>query len=166
VMLVAFGISSFAAILFGGLAFSQNAFAGNGENNGQEVTICHVDQNTGEEKSISVGSPAVDKHLANHDGDHLGECTEITCQQCYDSLVVEFDVCQEDDYPCIQQAFEDFASCSLTCTGPLEDNFPQECVNSAATHLDTCLERSQSTDDVISCFDQGFYELLVACPAD
>lgn len=74
---VLFGVSVLAAALFGSLAFSQSAFAGvSGEGGQEKVTICHVDQETGEEKTITVGSSAVGKHLVNHEGDHLGPCVE------------------------------------------------------------------------------------------
>ncbi len=70
-----FGIAVMAAILLGGLTFSQSALA-NGGGGQQKVTLCHVDQETGEEITITVGAPAVSKHLANHQGDHLGPCVE------------------------------------------------------------------------------------------
>lgn len=160
---VAFGISSFAAILFGGMTISQNAFAGIGENNGQEeITLCHVDQNTGDKKTITLGEPAAAKHLKNHIGDHIGECTEITCQQCYETMITEADAC-EGDFTCTQQAFQEYASCSLTCTGDLVNNFTQECVNDSAPFLETCIEQAQSLDDIFSCFDGVYYEHLVAC---
>ena len=52
-----FGIAVLAAILLGGLTFSQSAFAGQGSGGGgqQKVTLCHVDQETGEEITITVG---------------------------------------------------------------------------------------------------------------
>jgi len=159
--MVAFGISAFAAVLFGSMAFSESAFAAKG---GQEkVTICHVDQETGEGKTITVGAPAVEKHLANHQGDHVGECSAVTCQECYDSLQTERAACQED-FACAQQAYQDYAGCSLTCTGPLQDTFPQECVNNAATILDGCLGTAQDLQQVIACFDQPYLENLLACP--
>ena len=67
---VLFGISLMAAILFGGLTLSQSAFAG--EKGQNKITICHVNKSTGESKTISVGQPAVEHHLANHTGDKLG----------------------------------------------------------------------------------------------
>lgn len=161
-ILVAFGISSFAAILFGSMTFSQNAFAGDGENNGQEkITICHIDQNTGEEKTIVVAMSSVEKHFANHEGDHMGECAEITCQQCYEVMLTEVDVCQ-DDFSCIQQSFLDYADCSLSCSGELSV-FTQECVNDSAPYLGSCVEQAQDENDIFSCFDGVYYEHLVAC---
>jgi hypothetical protein len=161
-ILVAFGISSFAAILFGGMSFSQNAFAGVSENNGQEkITICHIDQDTGEEKTITVAELSVEKHLANHYGDHIGECSEITCEQCYQMMLTEVEECQ-DDFSCIQQSFQDYAECSLTCSGELSV-FTQECVNDSATYLESCVEQAQSMEDIFSCFDGVYYEHLVAC---
>ena len=70
-----FGIAVMTAVLLGGLAFSQSAFAGVGGGPGQQkVTLCHVDQETGEEITITVGAPAVPAHLAH--GDTLGPCVE------------------------------------------------------------------------------------------
>ena len=66
-----FGIAVMAAILLGGLTFSQSALA-NGGGGQQKVTLCHVDQETGEEITITVGAPAVPAHLAH--GDTLGPC--------------------------------------------------------------------------------------------
>jgi len=40
----------------------------------QKVTLCHVDQETGEKITITVGAPAVPAHLAH--GDTLGPCVE------------------------------------------------------------------------------------------
>ena len=89
VILFALGISIIAAALFGSLAFSQNAFAGiDTSNKGQEkITICHVDQETGEEKTITIGAPSVPKHLANHEGDHEGECNDEPEPVCGDGTV-------------------------------------------------------------------------------
>ena len=160
---LAFGISSFAAILFGSMTFSHDAFAGVGENNGQEeIALCHVDQNTGDEKTIRVGEPAAAKHLKNHPGDHIGECTEISCQQCYEQMIIEANACA-GDFPCSHQAFQEYADCSLTCTGDLVTIFTQECVNSSAPFLDSCVEQAQSLEDIFSCFDGVYYEHLVAC---
>ena len=66
-----FGISVFAAILFGSLSLDSALAAPQ-----PKVTICHVDQETGEKKTIRVGAPSVGKHLANHVGDHEGECMD------------------------------------------------------------------------------------------
>ncbi len=69
-----FGIAVMAAILLGGLAFSQSALAGGQGGGQQKVTLCHVDQETGEEITITVGAPAVPAHIAH--GDTLGACVE------------------------------------------------------------------------------------------
>lgn len=49
---------------------------------GAKLEVCHVDQDTGEIKLISVGSSnALDKHLANHAGDGLpGVDYDASCQ--------------------------------------------------------------------------------------
>ena len=52
-----------------------------------KVTICHVDQETGEEKTISISNKAVSKHIANHIGDHLGECVDEPEPFCGDGVV-------------------------------------------------------------------------------
>jgi len=98
-----FGIAVLVAILLGGLTLSQSAFAGaSSEGNGQEkVTICHVDQETGEEETITVGKPAVRAHLANHEGDHLGPCVEepMTCEeQCEEEFLSCIEGCQGDTF--------------------------------------------------------------------
>ena len=64
-----FGIAVMTAILLGGLAFSQSAFA-NGNNGQQKVTICHLGDEGPE--TITVAAPAVPAHLAH--GDTLGSC--------------------------------------------------------------------------------------------
>ena len=69
-----FGIAVMAAILLGGLTFSQSALAGDRGGGQQKVTLCHVDQETGEKITITVGAPAVPAHLAH--GDTLGPCVE------------------------------------------------------------------------------------------
>ena len=59
--------------MMGSLVLVQAMAEGKGQN---KVTLCHVNQGTGEEKTITVGAPAVGKHLANHEGDHVGECKD------------------------------------------------------------------------------------------
>jgi len=64
-------------LIFGaiGLGLSSDAFAkGQGQ---PKVTICHVDQDTGEKKTITVSNKAVDKHKQKH-GDEEGECAAST----------------------------------------------------------------------------------------
>jgi len=94
-----FGIAVLAAILLGGITFSQSAFAGaiggGGPGGGQQkVTLCHVDQETGEEITITVGAPAVPAHLKH--GDTLGACVEEPepepdCSVSPNPLVMTFD---------------------------------------------------------------------------
>ena len=70
---VLFGVSLITAALFGSLAFSQSALAGEGGGGGQEkVTICH--QGDKGPKTITVAAPAVPAHLRH--GDNLGACVE------------------------------------------------------------------------------------------
>jgi len=71
-------------LIFGaiGLGLSSDAFAkGQGQ---PKVTICHVDQETGEEKTISISNKALSKHVANHIGDHSGECVDEPEPVCGD----------------------------------------------------------------------------------
>jgi len=87
-----FGIAVLAAVLLGGLAFSQSALAGGPGGPPGKVTLCHVDQETGEEITISVGAPAVPAHLAH--GDTLGPCEPSTCeQQCDEDFLECLDFC-------------------------------------------------------------------------
>jgi len=68
-----FGIAVMTAILLGGLAFSQSAFAGDRGGGGQQkVTICHLGDEGPE--TITVAAPAVSAHLRH--GDTLGPCVE------------------------------------------------------------------------------------------
>ena len=86
-----FGIAVLAAVLLGGLTFAQSAFAGQSGGPGQlKVTLCHVDQETGEEITITVGAPAVPAHLDH--GDTLGPCVDGP-QTCEELCVEEFDAC-------------------------------------------------------------------------
>jgi len=105
-LIIIFGIAITAAILLGAIAFSQSALA-KGDNNGQpKVTICHVDQETGEEKTISISNKALSKHLANHIGDHSGECVDEPeppfCESnpCDDGNECTTDVCDEEGNSC------------------------------------------------------------------
>jgi len=87
-----FGIAVLGAILLGGLTFSQSAFAGGPGGGQQKVTLCHVDQETGEEITITVGAPAVPAHLAH--GDTLGPCVdepEPECDVSPNPLVINFE---------------------------------------------------------------------------
>ncbi len=68
-----FGIAVLAAILLGGLTFSQSAFAGqSGGGPPGKVTICHVDvDDGGDPVTISVSVKALPAHLGR--GCTLGE---------------------------------------------------------------------------------------------
>jgi len=70
-----------------------DAFAkGNGQ---PKVTICHVDQETGEEKTISISNKAVSKHLANHIGDHLDECVDVPEPVCGNNVTEAPEECDD-----------------------------------------------------------------------
>jgi len=60
-----------------------------------KVTICHVDQETGEEKTISISNKALSKHLANHIGDHSGECVDVPEPVCGDGTVDAGEQCDD-----------------------------------------------------------------------
>jgi len=67
-----FGIAVLAAILLGGLTFSQYAFAGQGGGQ-QKVTICHFPPGDPSDfETQTVAAPSVPAHLAH--GDLLGPC--------------------------------------------------------------------------------------------
>jgi len=80
-----------------GYSFDDAFAKGNGQ---PKVTICHVDQETGEEKTITISNKAVSKHLANHIGDHSGECVDepeppfCELNDCDDNNVCTDDVCE------------------------------------------------------------------------
>jgi len=104
-------------LIFGviGFGLSSDAFAkGQGQ---PKVTICHVDQETGEEKTISISNKAVSKHLANHIGDHLGECvdepepTTPDFQQCF---------CFDGTSERVCVASCDIADCNEFCGGTVQ----------------------------------------------
>ncbi len=127
-----FGIAVMAAILLGGLTFSQSALAGQSGGPGQQkVTLCHVDQETGEEITITVGAPAVPAHLAH--GDTLGPCGPDTSGPdqvikcfCDDGpVLIEDTICftPPDDFG------EIFAFCGEVC-GTGEDTAFLKIVNS------------------------------------
>jgi len=76
-----------------------------------KVTICHVDQETGEKETITVSNKAVDKHKEKH-GDELGECAdepEPFCEPniCDDFNVCTTDVCDEEGDTCSNTAVPD-----------------------------------------------------------
>ena len=162
-----FGIAVLAAVLFGGLTFSQSAFAGvpSGNNGQQKVTLCHVDQETGEEITITVGAPAVPAHLAH--GDILGECSEEpepsgTCQECVDEL--NTDECV--DFGCEKSEWLAFADCTLTCTGDAgELPIPEQCFNEEANDLRICIDAAGDSLDIFAC-TQFYDNELVICEAD
>ena len=149
------GIAVMAAVLFGGLTFSQSAFAGNDE----KVTICHQDQETGEQKTISVKVSSVSAHLANHEGDHVGECVASTCEECSFQLGEAFEACGEGNLECELAAINAFGVCSLTCQGDYQD-IPQQCFNDAAPILVDC---SDSTNDGLQACEDDWLESIFEC---
>lgn len=108
-IIAVFGVAVFAAILFGSLALDSALAAPQ-----PKVTICHADQETGELKTITVGEPAVGKHLADHEGEHIGECfvcgdsfTDPPVEECDDGNTVN-EVCEYGLTSC--------TVCADTCT--------------------------------------------------
>ena len=148
------GIAVMAAVLFGGLTFSQSAFAGNDE----KVTICHVDQKTGEQTTISVKEGPAAKHLNNHLGDYEGECV-ATCEECFIEVNLALNNCVEGDYDCALAAFNAFGECTLTCQGDFE-SAPQQCINDAAPALADC---SVATDEGINACIGDWLTIIETC---
>ncbi len=118
-----FGIAVLAAVLLGGLTFSQSAFAGNSGGPGQlKVTLCHVDQETGEEITITVGAPAVPAHLAH--GDTLGPCVngsqtcEELCDEEFNTCLAGCDSATDGLGECGQICNSLHNVCLLSCNGP------------------------------------------------
>ena len=139
---VFFGIAVMAAVLMAGLSLSQNAFAGVNENNGPEkIAICHVDQETGEEKTMHLVARAATNHLENHDGDYLGECT--SCEQCANTLYEQLDECGNDT-ECGFNAINAAGECFKTCEDPDAD-------------LTTCINKH--SDVLINCPDPEYPEI-------
>jgi len=111
-----FGIAVLAAILLGGLTFSQSAFAGQGGGQ-QKVTICH--QGDEGPETITVGAPAVPAHLAH--GDTLGECDDLpdtTGPDRLDACNCESGVTVIDETVCFDSdSFDDLDTMIAFCTG-------------------------------------------------
>ncbi len=159
-----FGIAVLAAILLGGLTFSQSALA-NGGGGQQKVTLCHVDQETGEEITITVGAPAVPAHLAH--GDNLGECSVVPiCNECLGNAETAFDECRDaggtiDE--CRVEVEPSFSECALTCEGTEEDKF-DVCFEAAQVQNLTCLIQGGDTgvclEDALDFFEVCFGEPL------
>jgi len=140
-----------AAVLLGGLAFSQSAFAGasSGGPGQAKVTICH--QGDEGPETITVGAPAVPAHLAH--GDILGECSVGTsCQECIETWDAALLACGEPNF-CGKQVSLIMAECSLTCTEDYLD-VPQECWNGVASSFDDCMTAADSDEAVDACLVQ------------
>ena len=110
-----------------------DAFAkGNGQ---PKVTICHVDQETGEEKTITISNKAVSKHLANHLGDHLGECVIAPAPFCGDGIIDGSEECddgnQVDTDACTN-------ACELPVCGDTITSPPEQCDDGNTTSGDGC----------------------------
>ena len=161
-----FGIAVLAAILLGGLTFSQIAFA-NGNNGQEKVTICHVDQETGEEFTITVGAPAVPKHLANHQGDHLGPCVEEppTCSECVLNAEAAFNECTGSggtEGECFIQLEPSSTECALTCEGTDLDK-ENACFTAAFIQFFACLATGED-EPVCSGDATAFFEECSGVP--
>ena len=78
-----------------GYSFDDAFAKGNGQ---PKVTICHVDQDTGEEKTITISNKAVDKHIANHIGDHLGECVDEPEPVCGNGIIEPPETCDDGTF--------------------------------------------------------------------
>ena len=108
-----------------GYSFDDAFAKGNGQ---PKVTICHVDQDTGEEKTITISNKAVDKHIANHIGDHLGECVDEPEPVCGNGIIEPPETCDDG-------TFNGRATvCNTTCDGPT----PPVCGNGITEPPETC----------------------------
>jgi len=99
-----------------GYSFDDALAKGNGQ---PKVTICHVDQETGEKETITVSNKAVDKHKEKH-GDELGECVdepEPFCElnDCDDFNECTIDVCDEEGDSC-SNTIDEGAACGTDGT--------------------------------------------------
>jgi len=149
-LIIIFAISITAAILLGGIAFSQSALA-----KGDKETICHVDQDTGEKKTITISKKAVEKHKEKH-GDEVGECEDEPeppfCESnpCDDNNECTIDVCDEEGDSCSNDVNEG-AACGTdgTCDagGECVEPEPPFC------ELNDCDDNNVCTDDV--CDEEG-----------
>ena len=158
-------------MIFGviGFGLSSDAFAKGG---GQpKVTICHVDQETGEEKTISISNKAVSKHIANHLGDHLGECAdepEPFCEPniCDDNNECTIDVCDEAGDTCSNDVNEGVAcgtagTCDAggVCVEPPLFCEPNICDDANECTIDVCDEAgdtcSNNIDEGTACGTAG-----------
>ena len=172
-----FGIAVMAAILLGGLAFSQSAFAGvstgGGPGGGQvKVTLCHVDQETGEEITITVGAPAVPAHLAH--GDTLGPCDEEPppfCEDspCNDDNECTIDVCIEAEDACTNTPNEgalcgDGGTCDEVgvCVPP-SDLTCADCFDQALAEEQLCLDDGGTEEDCQEIAQEFVIECHIIC---
>ena len=160
-----FGIAVMAAILLGGLAFSQSALAKGGGGQ-QKVTLCHVDQETGEEITITVGAPAVPAHLAH--GDTLGECPAPICNECFDIAETAFEECVEaggTTDECRVEVEPSLTECALVCEGTEEDKF-DACLDATQVQFTICTiqggDEGVCRDDALDFFEVCFGEPLPA----
>ena len=165
-----FGIAVMAAILLGGLTFSQSAFAGDRGGGQEKVIFCHVDKETGEKKTITIGAPAVQAHMNNHADDRMGACVDepepSTCQECIDNWNEGIDLCglEEDVESCLISITQSLDECTLTCVGD-GGGFPDFCYNEASPELATCLETAVTFDDWETCV-ASWTTNLVECSLD
>jgi len=159
-----FGIAVLSAILLGGLTFSQSALA-NGGGGQVKVTLCHVDQETGEEITITVGAPAVPAHLAH--GDILGPCDEepepTTCEECSIASSDALILC-DGELNCMISAQQEFAECTLTCEGD-HNGIPEACFNSLSGGFSNCLDFATTPDELETC-EQEYVEQQIDCAAN
>lgn len=158
------GIFLIMAVLFGSLTFSQSVSANNG--GGQEkVTICHVDEKTGEETTITVGEPGAAAHLKNHPEDTPGECTKgPLCEPLiYELFDQGFVQCVNDTWDfesCANTHLEEFQEASETCELSDEGVRPA-CLETCDIESITFLLECHSADEG-PCDDDAF-EVKVLC---
>jgi len=107
-----------------------------------KVTICHVDQETGEEKTISISTKAVSKHIANHIGDHSGECVDVPEPVCGNNVTEAPEECDDGN-----TVTESCNYSETSCTVCASDCSEQAGATSFCGDSNTDLANGETCDD-------------------
>ena len=158
--LTVFAISVFTAILFGSLSADIALAAPQ-----PKVTICHVNQETGEEKTITVGAPGAAAHLKNHPDDKPGECVNgLLCEPFIFELFDQgFVQCVNDTWDfesCANVHLEEFQEASETCV-PSDEGFRPACLE--ICQIESILFFLECNAAGAGPCDDDAFDVLVAC---